>query len=215
MHKIEFAVKRIFDILISACALLFLWPFFLIAAIVIRFTSPGPAIFRQQRLGKDGMAFTMYKFRTMYQDAWKYEQRDNQGATIIPKDDPRVTKFGKFLRKLSLDELPQLINVLKGDMSLVGPRPDQIDQLQYYTIEEKRKLSVKPGMTGIAQINGRNSIPWEQRKKFDLEYVENFSIYLDIKIILQTIPYVLFRRDIYVTEISNIDINEQDNYREI
>ena len=125
MHKIEFAVKRIFDILISACALLFLWPFFLITAIVIRMTSPGPAIFRQQRLGKDGVPYTMYKFRTMYQDAWKTERRDRQGATIIPKDDPRITRFGWLLRYFSLDELPQLWNILKNDMSLVGPRPDQ------------------------------------------------------------------------------------------
>ncbi|HEX5430691.1 MAG TPA: sugar transferase, partial [Bryobacteraceae bacterium] len=145
-------------------------------------------------LGRGGRAFTLYKFRSMYLNAPDWRNPD--GSCISAGDDPRVTPLGRFLRRTSLDELPQLFNVLKGDMSLVGPRPDQADQLRFYTEAERRKLWVRPGLTGLAQLSGRNSIPWNRRKELDLEYVDRQSFLLDLKILVKTIPYVLKRRDI-------------------
>ena len=196
MNAFQQAIKRLTDILVAALSLILLAPFLLTAGLLVRLDSKGPSVFRQKRLGKDGKPFTCYKFRTMYVDSPDLRYPD--GSTYNAEDDPRVTRMGRFLRKTSLDELPQLLNVLSGHMSLVGPRPDQVDQLRYYTAEEKRKLLVKPGMTGWAQINGRNNIPWEQRKRLDLDYVEKQSLGLDLRILLQTIPYVLSRRDTFV-----------------
>jgi lipopolysaccharide/colanic/teichoic acid biosynthesis glycosyltransferase len=122
--------------------------------------------------------------------------RNADGSAYTGQEDPRVTRVGRFLRKTSLDELPQLLNVLRGEMSLVGPRPDQVDQLRYYTEEEKRKLLVKPGITGLAQISGRNNISWEHRKALDVEYVERQSFWLDLCILAKTIPYVILGKDI-------------------
>jgi len=198
MSSVQAAVKRVVDIIISFVTLVVLSPLLLLVALAVRFTSPGPAFFRQRRLGKDGVPFTLCKFRSMFVDV--PDIRNPDGSAYNAQDDPRVTPVGRFLRKTSLDELPQLINVLKGDMSLVGPRPDQVDQLQYYAEEEKRKLLVKPGITGLAQINGRNSIPWERRKRLDLEYVERQSLWLDLRILLRTIPYVLAQRDVSVEQ---------------
>jgi undecaprenyl phosphate N,N'-diacetylbacillosamine 1-phosphate transferase len=189
-------VKRLMDISVSALALVVSFPALLIIALLVRLDSKGPSLFRQKRAGKDGEPFTCYKFRTMYVDA--PDIRNLDGSTFNAKDDPRVTRIGRFLRMTSLDELPQLINILKGEMSLVGPRPDQVDQLQYYTEEEKRKLLVKPGITGLAQINGRNAVPWEQRKRLDLEYVEKQSVGLDLRILLLTIPCILRQRGIFI-----------------
>ncbi len=188
--------KRIIDIVVSALTLLCLSPLFFLIGMAIRFTSPGPVIFRQKRLGKNGIPFTCYKFRTMYVNS--LDIRNPDGSTFNGEDDLRATATGRFLRKTSLDELPQMINVLKGDMSLVGPRPDQVDQLQYYSEQEKRKLLVTPGITGWAQINGRNALSWEERKRLDLEYVELQSLLLDLQILLRTIPYFLSRRDIFM-----------------
>lgn len=196
MSSVQAAVKRVADIIISFVTLVVLSPLLLLVALAVRFTSPGPAFFRQRRLGKDGVPFTLCKFRSMFVDV--PDIRNPDGSTYNAQDDPRVTPVGRFLRRTSLDELPQLINVLKGDMSLVGPRPDQVDQLHYYAEEEKRKLLVKPGITGRAQINGRNNIPWERRKRLDLEYVERQSLWLDLRILLRTIPYVLAQRDVSV-----------------
>jgi lipopolysaccharide/colanic/teichoic acid biosynthesis glycosyltransferase len=195
MTSWEAVVKRGLDIVVSLGALLLLSPFLLLIALAVRLTSSGPSLFRQQRLGKDGVPFTIHKFRSMVVDA--PDIRNPDGSAYNAPDDPRVTRVGRLLRKTSLDELPQLINVLKGEMSLVGPRPDQVDQLQYYTPQERHKLRVKPGVTGLAQINGRNNIPWEQRKQLDLEYVERRSLSFDLHILLLTVPYVLARRDVF------------------
>lgn len=202
MTPAQAAVKRIMDVIISLVALVVLSPLLLLVALAVRLTSSGPALFHQERLGRNGVPFTLHKFRSMFNNA--PDIRNPDGSTYSAQDDPRVTPVGRFLRKTSLDELPQLINVLEGNMSLVGPRPDQVDQLSYYTQEEKRKLQVKPGITGLAQISGRNSIPWEQRKRLDLEYVERQSLWLDVRILLRTIPYVLVRRDVFVEEDLNV-----------
>jgi len=196
MNPLYSALKRTLDIVVSFVVLTVLSPVLLWIALVVRFTSPGPVFFRQFRLGKEGKPFGCYKFRTMYVDV--PDVRNPDGSTYNADNDPRVTRVGCFLRANSLDELPQLINVLGGEMSLVGPRPDQLDQIQYYTEEEKLRLLVKPGITGLAQISGRNSIPWEQRKKLDVEYVAQQSLWLDLKILAATIPYVFLRRGIYV-----------------
>lgn len=200
MSYLEQAIKRGFDIVASATGLLVFSPLFIFIIVVIFRDSDGPPLFLQKRLGRRGRAFNAYKFRTMIVNA--PDIRNDDGSTFNAEDDPRVTKVGKLLRRTSLDELPQLLNVLAGSMSLVGPRPDQIDQIKFYTEAEKRRLDVKPGITGLAQINGRNSISWEQRKQLDLEYVSQQSLALDLRILLQTIPYVLCRRDVYMARTS-------------
>ncbi len=188
-------VARPRDLLIAAVLLLSLSPLFLVCALAVRRSSPGPIFFRQRRLGLHGRPFCLLKFRSMQHNA--PEMRNSDGSAYTGDEDPRVTRAGRFLRKTSLDELPQLFNVLRGDMSLVGPRPDQIDQIRFYSEAEKRKLLVKPGITGLAQISGRNNIPWERRKALDLEYVDRQSFWLDLSILAKTIPYVLLRKDIH------------------
>jgi undecaprenyl phosphate N,N'-diacetylbacillosamine 1-phosphate transferase len=187
-------LKRLLDLFVSAAALILLFPLFLLCAVLVSF-SPGPIFFRQLRLGLRGTAFALHKFRTMYQNA--ADVRNSDGSAFTGENDPRVTPIGRFLRRTSLDELPQFLNVLRGEMSLVGPRPDQVDQIRFYTEEEKRKLIVKPGITGLAQINGRNNISWAQRKALDLEYVSCQSFWFDAKILLKTVPYVLLRKDVH------------------
>lgn len=187
-------MKRIIDLIGALIALaLFGLPMFVVA-LLIKILDPGPIFFRQGRLGKDGRAFKIFKFRSMKVNS--PDIRNPDGSAFSGDNDPRVTPIGRFIRKTSIDELPQFINVLLGDMSLVGPRPDQIDQIQYYTDEEKKKLLVKPGITGLAQISGRNSISWEQRKQLDVQYAEKNSVVGDLAIILKTIPYVLLRKDV-------------------
>jgi len=200
MRLYEHIVKRLMDIILSQITLIILSPLFFLLSIIIKLDSKGPAIFRQLRAGKGGKPFICYKFRTMYVNA--PDIRNPDGSTFSAEDDPRVTRVGRFLRKTSLDELPQLINVLKGDMSLVGPRPDLVDQLRYYTDEEKRRLSVKPGITGLAQVRGRNSIPWKQRKQLDLKYVKEQSLWLDLRILLLTIPCVIQQRGVFTKVVS-------------
>lgn len=187
-------MKRCLDIAGSLLLLLCGAPILLACAVAVRLSSPGPIVFPQRRLGLHGRLFLLYKFRTMIHNA--PDLRNPDGSAVCAGNDPRVTPTGRFLRQSSLDELPQLWNVLRGDMSLVGPRPDQVDQLTYYTPEEFRKLDVKPGLTGLAQIGGRNSISWAARKQLDIAYVETQSFLLDCRILLRTIPYVLLRRDI-------------------
>jgi lipopolysaccharide/colanic/teichoic acid biosynthesis glycosyltransferase len=189
------AVKRLIDILVSAVALLLLSPLLAAVAIAVRVTSAGPVFFRQWRLGRRGVPFSILKFRTMVQNA--PDVRNPDGSTFSGLADPRVTSLGRWLRATSLDELPQLWNVLVGEMSLVGPRPDQVDQLRFYTCEERSKLDVRPGMTGLAQISGRNAISWERRKALDREYVARWSLEMDLAILFKTIPYVLRRADIH------------------
>ena len=166
----------------------------IIAAIAIVINDPGPIFFRQSRLGKGAKPFRIFKFRSMKVNA--PDVRNADGSAYSGENDPRVTSVGRFIRKTSIDELPQFINVLIGEMSMVGPRPDQENQLQYYTEEEMPKLSVKPGITGLAQINGRNSISWEERKKLDVQYANTRNTVMDISIMLKTIPYVFFGKDI-------------------
>lgn len=158
MSPVQGALKRLMDITLSLLALALSSPLSLLIALLIKLDSRGPALFRQTRVGEDGKPFTCYKFRTMYIDA--SDIRSPDGSTFNAEGDPRLTRVGRFLRKTTLDEPPQLINVLKGDMSLVGPRPDLPDQLALYSERDKKRLQVKPGMTGWAWIHGRNSIPW-------------------------------------------------------
>ncbi|MCW5978479.1 MAG: sugar transferase [Bryobacteraceae bacterium] len=186
--------KRILDVLVAAGALCVGLPLLLSCALAVRLSSRGPVFFSQERLGVYGRPFLLYKFRTMYDGAPDIRHPD--GSSFSGSDDRRVTQAGRFLRQTSLDEIPQLFNVLRGDMSLVGPRPDQLDQIRFYTEREKRKLLVKPGITGLAQISGRNNITWEQRKGLDVEYVDRQSFWFDLAILAKTIPYVLLRKDI-------------------
>jgi len=175
--------KRIFDFIVASIALILLSPLMLLIALAIRITMGSPVIFRQVRPGLHGKPFVIYKFRTML------DLRDEKG-NLLP-DEKRLTRLGKFLRRFSLDELPELWNVVKGDMSLVGPRPLLMEYLPFYTPEQARRHEVKPGLTGWAQINGRNVLSWEERFKLDVWYVDNLSFWLDIKIIFLTIWKVL------------------------
>lgn len=188
------SMVRVRDLLIASILLVVLSPVLLLCALAVGRSSPGTLLFKHRRLGQHGRPFYLLKFRSMYQNA--PDTRNADGSAYTGGDDPRVTRIGRFLRSTSLDELPQLINVLKGDMSLVGPRPDQVDQLRYYTETEKRKLNVKPGITGLAQINGRNNISWERRKALDVEYVDRQTFWLDLSILARTIRYVLQRKDV-------------------
>lgn len=178
-------LKRAFDIIASTSALLLLSPLILIVAIKVRRKLGSPILFRQTRPGKDGNAFQMIKFRTMLDSV------DKQGNSL--PDDQRMTPFGSFLRSTSLDELPELYNVLKGEMSLVGPRPLLMEYLPLYSKEQYRRHEVRPGVTGWAQVNGRNAISWEDKFKLDLWYVDNQSFLLDLKILFLTVKKVLVR----------------------
>lgn len=189
------AIKRVLDFLFSLLVIAILWPLFLLLYLVVRIDSPGPGIFRQARLGKGRQPFTCYKFRTMVADAPQLRKPD--GSAYTGEDDPRLTRAGRFLRKTSLDELPQFFNVLIGDMSVVGPRPEQLDQIRYYSERQKKRLLVKPGMTSLAAIRGRNTLPWEERLDLDAEYVERYSLGLDVRIFLQTLPMLLSTRGVF------------------
>lgn len=186
-------IKRGLDIIFSAAMLLFLWPLFIIIAIVIKLDSKGPAIFIQERLTLNGRVFKMLKFRTMIVNA----EQQGTGAYSF-NSDPRITKIGNILRKLSLDELLQLINILKGDMSFVGPRPVlTYHPCKYneYTDEEKQVFTVRPGITGWAQVNGRNTVDWIQRFNLNEWYVKNVSFFLDMKIVLKTFKQVFSAKE--------------------
>ncbi len=192
-------MKRLFDIILSMLAVVFLSPVFFAIWVAIKLASKGPAVFTQERAGKGGKPFTFYKFRTMRTDA------DPFGASPKGGDDPRLTKVGKFLREYSLDELPQLFNILKGDMSLVGPRPLYVSQMAEWNERQKRRLEVKPGLTGLAQISGRGQLTREDKLEFDVKYVETASLRLDIKIIFLTFLSVFGRKDIYEDKYSNTE----------
>jgi len=193
------ALKRIFDIVTSLTCLILFMPFTLFIIILIRLESKGPIIFSQVRCSKNGRTFKMLKFRTMVANAetLKHSLKDideQPGPVFKMKQDPRITKIGKFLRKTSLDEMPQLINVLLGDMSIVGPRPPIPKEVDNYEAWQRRKLSMRSGITCLWQVSGRNDIPFEQWMELDLEYIDNWSLLLDLKIILKTIPAVLFAK---------------------
>jgi sugar transferase EpsL len=179
-------VKRAIDLAAIAIALVLISPLVIPIAILVKLKLGSPILFSQDRPGHQGQLFKMYKFRTMTDD------RDSDGNLLSDRD--RLTSFGRFLRSTSLDELPELFNVLKGDMSLVGPRPLLVRYLDRYTPEQSRRHEVKPGITGWAQINGRNAISWEEKFKLDVWYVDNVSLFLDIKILLLTL-WKVFKRD--------------------
>ncbi|MGL5614053.1 sugar transferase [Cetobacterium sp.] len=181
-------LKNLFDRVGGVILFILLFPLLLIIGSLIKIEDGGKIFFLQKRLGKDKKIFKIYKFRTMKENAPDIRLAD--GSTFNSDDDPRVTKIGKFLRRTSLDELAQIINVIKGDMSFIGPRPDLPDHLKLYEGEEFKKLLVKPGITGYAQVNGRNDLPWKERFKYDIYYAENWSILLDIKIIIKTVSII-------------------------
>lgn len=198
MHKkgiYEKFLKRPFDIICSLAAIITLFPLFIILAIFVRIKLGSPIIFKQKRPGLNEKIFNLYKFRTMT------NEKDKSGK-LLP-DNIRLTKFGAFLRSTSLDELPSLLNILKGDLSLVGPRPLLVDYLPLYNKKQKIRHEVRPGLTGLAQINGRNAISWEARFDLDVEYVKNINLFGDFKIIIKTIKKVFVREGItsntYVT----------------
>ena len=183
--------KRVLDILIATVAMVILSPVLVAIWISIKLSSEGPGIFRQERAGKHTKPFVFYKFRTMKPDVEPFGPSPKSGH------DPRLTKVGKFLREYSLDELPQLFNVLRGDMSIVGPRPLYISQIPEWNEMQKKRLLVKPGLTGLAQIGGRGELTLEEKLDLDVKYVENASLLTDIRIILATIAYVFKRNNIY------------------
>lgn len=192
-------IKRILDICFSLLAIVMLSPVFVAIIIIIRLTSKGPAIFRQERAGKDGRAFVFYKFRTMKVGVEPFGPSPKSG------EDPRLTKVGRFLREHSLDELPQLFNILNRDMSIVGPRPLYLSQMAEWNERQKKRLLVKPGLTGLAQVSGRGELTKEEKLELDVKYVETAGFSTDIKIILATIAQVFGRKSIYEKKYSQTE----------
>ncbi|MBY5032750.1 sugar transferase [Streptococcus suis] len=180
--------KRLLDIILSLTAIILLFPIILIVTILVYFKLGSPVLFSQERPGKDEKIFRMYKFRTMT------DERDEKGE-LLP-DSVRLTAFGKWLRSTSLDELPELFNILKGDMSIVGPRPLLVKYLPYYSKQEKVRHQVRPGLTGLAQISGRNNLNWDDRLRLDAVYVESVSLFFDINIVFKTVVKVIRKSDI-------------------
>jgi len=199
-------IKRFADIVIAAVAVVILCPLFFIIWLAIRLGSSGPAVFKQRRAGKNGVGFTFYKFRTMRMDV------DPFGPSPKSGEDARITKVGRFLREYSLDELPQLVNVLKGDMSIVGPRPLYISQMAEWKDRQKRRLLVKPGLTGLAQISGRGELTIEEKLDLDVRYVESAGVWLDVKIFFATITQVFFKKSIYEKNYSQTESTRGDKH---
>lgn len=189
----EKVIKRILDLLFSLILFILLSPLLLVLWILVRIKLGSPAVFRQERPGKNEKIFTIYKFRTMN------EKKDTDGE-LLPDAD-RLTKFGNMLRRTSLDELPELVNIISGDMSFVGPRPLAVVYLPYYTEEERHRHDVRPGLTGLAQISGRNNLTWEEKFEYDLKYISDISGIADIKILLCTIKKVLKRSDVAIGQV--------------
>ena len=185
-------VKRILDIALSGAAIIVLSPVMGVTTILVKKKLGSPVIFKQKRPGKDEKIFAMYKFRTMT------DERDEKGE-LLP-DGVRLTKFGKMLRSTSLDELPELFNIFKGDMSLVGPRPLLVKYLPLYNQKQRHRHDLRPGLTGLAQVNGRNAITWEEKFAYDLIYVENSKLSLDVKIMIKTVVSVLCKKNINANE---------------
>lgn len=189
MHKnklYRFLVKRLLDFLISFIGIIVLLPVFIVVAILVKLKLGSPIIFKQKRIGYKEKEFYIYKFRSMK------NSKDSKGE-LLP-DDKRLTKFGRLLRSTSLDELPEFFNILKGDMSIVGPRPLVTQYLPYFKDEERTRHSVRPGLTGLAQVNGRNAIFWEERFMYDIQYVQQMSLLKDIKILIKTF-YIVFKKE--------------------
>lgn len=195
MLKSQIIIKKIVDFIISLIIVIGLSPFFLLIALIIKFTSAGPVIFKQKRPGLNQKIFEVYKFRTM-----KIGSEKMIDGKEVFNDDDRITYIGKFLRRFKIDELPQIVNVLKGDMSLVGPRPQRIEYLNKYTLEEMERFKMLPGLTGLAQVSGNIFLSVEERTKKDLEYIKDFSLILDIIIILKTVGVILLGEEKFSKE---------------
>lgn len=180
-------IKRGIDIVLSLLVIIIFWWLFLIVAVLVRIKIGSPVLFCQPRPGKDEKIFNMYKFRSMT------NEKDENG-NLLP-DDIRLTKFGKALRSTSLDELPEIINILKGDMSIIGPRPQLVRDMVFMTEEQRKRHSVRPGLSGLAQVNGRNAIQWEKKLEYDLEYIKKISFWGDVKIVFQTIYKALIKQE--------------------
>ena len=203
-------LKRIIDVVVSGIGLIILFPIFVIIGILIKLDSKGPVFFIQERAGKDGKIFKAYKLRTMIHGADKITK-----GVIFGEDNPYITKAGKFIRRTGFDELVQLINVFKGDMSLVGPRPTLPYQIKNYNNVQKKRISVKPGITGWALINGRNNLTWTKRIELDLWYIKHWSIWLDMKILISTVYVVIKGEGMYAEKgrkdkIVTLDLKEDD-----
>ena len=198
-----YAAKRIVDIIGSLLGMIVLSPVFIGIALAIKLTSPGPVIFSQIRVGRYGRHFKFYKFRSMYRDAEARKaellskNESSDGVIFKMKDDPRITKVGRFIRRASIDELPQLWNVFIGDMSLVGPRPPVPKEVEEYTLEDRKRLDVIPGITCLWQINGRSEIPFHEQVRLDKEYIQEASVWKDICILFKTIPAILGGKGAY------------------
>ena len=189
-------VKRAIDIIGATIGFLLSVPIVLIAAILVKLDSPGPAFFVQERVGKRGRVFKIYKLRTMVEDAEEQLARvidlDSLDEPVFKlRDDPRTTRVGRFLRRWSIDEAPQFLNVFKGDMSLVGPRPEEVRMVDYYNARHRQRLRIRPGLTGPVQINGRGDLTLEQRVQLELEYIENYTLGRDLQILMRTVPEVI------------------------
>jgi len=196
------AVKRALDLTLGGLAMILLSPFWLAIAVGIKLDSPGPVFFRQERVGKDGKTFTVFKFRSMYQDAEERLEKlrahnEADGPLFKMKDDPRRTRVGRFIRKTSLDETPQLINVLRGEMSIVGPRPGLPSEVAQYQEWHRKRLEVQPGITGLWQVSGRSNLTFDEMVMLDIYYAENWSVGMDLRIMLRTVPQVLFGEGAY------------------
>ncbi|MEY8396464.1 sugar transferase [Lachnospiraceae bacterium 45-P1] len=203
VRKVNLCLKRIFDICFALLALILTSPFWIIGMFGILVTMPGPVFFTQERVGSNAIDFKILKLRTMMVNKELEKNRD------MSHDDERKTAWGNLLRRCKIDELPQLINVLKGDMSIVGPRPTVREHVVLYDEREKHRLDVRPGMTGLAQINGNAALVWEDRISYDLMYVEKLSILLDLKIILKTVMIVIFGEENFYHPLS--DIKQEDS----
>lgn len=195
MRKIQLGIKKLFDLALSVCLLIVLSPIFVLISIAIKIDSTGEVFFKQERIGKDGKVFKIYKFRTMVKNAEKL----GDGLVIKDDTDARITKTGGVLRKTSLDELPQIFNIIKGEMSFVGPRPPvtyhPYNGYESYDNNAKIRFVMRPGITGLAQVKRRNSASWDERIKIDVEYINNFSLLLDLKIILMTITALINKEE--------------------
>lgn len=199
----SYRLKRLLDIFVSLAALLVLSPVFLLVALAVKLTSRGPLVFSQVRVGRYGRHFQFYKFRSMYLDAearkaaLMAQNESKDGVIFKMKNDPRITPVGRILRKFSLDELPQLVNVLLGDMSLVGPRPPVPSEVREYTLEDRKRLNVIPGITCIWQVSGRSEIPFNEQVRLDKDYIATQGLWRDIVILFKTVPAILSGRGAY------------------
>jgi exopolysaccharide biosynthesis polyprenyl glycosylphosphotransferase len=195
-------MKAVFDRVLALAMIVVLAPLLLGLAVAVRLSSPGPVLFRQQRVGRAGVEFTMLKFRSMYADAEQrlgdlYALSDGNGVIFKLRDDPRMTPLGRWIRRFSLDELPQLFNVLRGDMSLVGPRPPLSEEVALYAADDSRRMLVKPGITGLWQVSGRSDLSWDESVRLDLRYVDNWSMTLDLLILWKTARAVIYGAGAY------------------